>query len=190
MMVELINNVLYGEPDYEIIGGEKFFMAAAAPNLTHGIIVSKIAHIFWAYIEANDIKSLVFGDNVDVYFSNNEHYMPDVSVVCNFEIIGDGKRLYGAPDLIVEVMSDSTMKNDIGIKKDTYEKYGVKEYWIVDPWSKRIEVYHNIDGRFKLDDVYKTVSDDENIEVKTQIKVSIFDDLIVDICNIFKWYFN
>ena len=183
---EIIGGKVFGEPRYEIIGGVKFIMSPA-PNLTHGTIMNRIMNIFVSYILSNNVKAAAFSDNTDVYFSKEEHYMPDISVVCNPEILKSRKRIEGAPDLIVEVLSESTMKNDLGKKKDIYERHGVKEYWIVDPWAKRVEVYHLVEGRFVLDDVYM-VSEDP--EVKTAIKVSIFEDLTVDIRNIFKWWFD
>ena len=182
---ELLNGVQYGEPRYELIGGAKFIMAAA-PNLTHSTIMGRLFAIFRNYIDENDIKAEVYSDNTDVYFSKKEHYMPDVSVVCNAAIILNGKRILGAPDLIIEVLSDSTRDNDTGIKKDTYEKYGVKEYWIVDPKIRQIEVYHLIDGKFQSAGKYE-ISDDED---KNKIRVSIFDGMIIDIRKVFKFVFN
>ena len=187
---ELINGVLSGEPRYELIGGVKFIMSPAL-NLNHGTIINRIMNIFINYILNNDVKAAAFSDNTDVYFSKEEHYMPDISIVCNPELLKSRKRIEGAPDLIVEVLSESTMKNDLGKKKDIYERYGVKEYWIVDPWSKRIDVYHLIEGRFQFNDVYKYHgNDDEGIETPQEIKVSIFNDLVVDIRNVFKWWFE
>ena len=187
---ELIEGKKYymsNEPDYELIGGERFYISPA-PNLNHSTVVSRLTRIFWNYIDDKMIDAVVYGDNTDVYLSKEEHYRPDVSVVCNPEIINNGKYVNGAPDLIVEVLSPSTMKNDVGIKKYAYEKNGVKEYWIVDPWSKRIEVYHLIDGKYIIDDVYKIADyDDNEDEIKTLIKVSIFEDLVVDINKIFSW---
>ncbi len=171
------------EPDFEIIGGEKFIMAAAAPFVNHISTVNRLNYIFIGYIDEKNIDARVLFE-ADVHFSNEDHFRPDLSIICDLEKIKDGKRICGAPDLVVEVLSASTMKNDIGKKKNAYEKYGVKEYWIIDQWSQRIEVYHLIEGKYILDDVYM-VSDEE--EVKTQIKVSIFDDLIVDVKNVFKW---
>ena len=185
---EIIDGKIYGEPRYEIIGGEKFIMSPA-PNITHGIIVNRLASIFRNYVDNEDLQVEVFGDNVDVFLSDETHYMPDVSIVCNLELIRNGKKILGAPDLVVEVLSESTMKNDLGKKKDSYEKYGVKEYWIVDPWAKRIEVYHLINENFALDDIYKIPLDDD-YQTKMEIKVSIFDDLVVDIRKIFKNWIN
>ena len=112
--------------------------------------------------------------------------MPDVSVVCNPSIVSNGKKILGAPDLIVEVLSESTMKNDLGKKKDVYEKYGVREYWIVNPWIRRVTVYHLINGKFKLNGEYE-ISDDEEQNI---IKVSIFDGMTVDLRKVFKFAFN
>ena len=178
------------ELNYEIIGGEKIYMAAAAPNLDHGTISGRIYFEFLKYIIDNNVKAAVFNDNTDVYFSVKDHFMPDVSVVCDLEIIRARKKILGTPDLVVEVLSESTMKNDLGKKKNAYEKYGVKEYWIVDPWAKRIEVYHLIDTKFQLDNVYKLYSDDEDVKPLHEIKVSIFDGLVIDIRNVFKWWLD
>lgn len=65
---------------------------------------------------------------------------PDLIVVCDENKIGN-KNITGAPDLVVEVLSPSTAKNDRLIKFNSYEKAGVKEYWIVDPYNQTIEVY-------------------------------------------------
>ena len=117
-------------------------------------------------------------------------------MICNPKLIENDKYIDGVPDLVVEVLSQSTMKRDIGIKKNLYEKHGVKEYWIVYPWSKRIEVYHLINGKYELNEIYSACSteeldklkDEDRAAIKTDIKVSIFDDLIVDVRDIFKWW--
>ena len=76
----------------------------------------------------------------DVHLSENDCVIPDVMIVCNSDIIKDNA-IYGAPDLIVEVLSPGTEKRDRGYKKDLYERCGVREYWIVDPVSLTVEVY-------------------------------------------------
>ena len=184
--LELINGEISGKPKYEIIGGIKFIMSPA-PNIAHATIVSRIITSFTNYILDNNVRGAVFGDNTDVYFTEDEHYMPDISVVCNPEILKNGKKILGAPDLVAEVLSLSTMKNDLGKKKNIYEKYGVKEYWIVDQWAKRIEVYHLVKDKFELDDVYMVI---DEAGAKTDIKVSIFEDLTIDIRKIFKSWFS
>ena len=96
--------------------------------------------------------------------------------------------------LIVEILSPRTSKNDLGIKKDTYEKYGVKEYWIVNPQDKSITVYHLKDGRYKLDNVYtimpdyelEDMSEKEKAEHSLALKVSLYDDLEINVAEVFE----
>jgi Uma2 family endonuclease len=57
-------------------------------------------------------------------------------------------KIEGAPDLVVEVLSPSTAYYDLKHKKSIYEKQGVKEYWIVDPMEKSVEIFENISGKF------------------------------------------
>ena len=176
---EIIDGVVHGEPDYEIIGGEK--VLSPEPTVGNNAIMCNLAMIFENYIINKEINARIFGDNIDFRLSKNETYKPNFSVVCNLDIINWKGAIHGAPDLAVEILSKSTKKYDFGIKKDVYEQYGVKEYWIIDAEVKSVIVYHLVDGKFELNGEYKINSD------KTSIKVSIFDDLIVDLNDIFKW---
>ncbi|MCL2350620.1 MAG: Uma2 family endonuclease [Defluviitaleaceae bacterium] len=119
--------------------------------------------------------------------------MPDVSVVCNKDII-KYNGIHGAPDLIVEILSPSTVKYDRAYKKDLYEQHGVKEYWIVDPKNMTIEVHILTDGKYILDNIYvkhsdhwlKHASKDELAEVVNTFKTSLFNDLIIDVREVFE----
>ena len=90
------------------------------------------------------------------------------------------------------------MKRDLGIKKDVYERNGVKEYWIIDPLSEYIQVYLLHDGKYQLDDVYHNwskaelneLTDQERAEVKFEVPVAVLDGFKVKIKNIFGWYFE
>ncbi len=110
--------------------------------------------------------------------------MPDVMVVCDREKIKpDG--VYGAPDLVVEILSPSTAKNDKGHKKDVYESSGVPEYWIVNPVDKSIEVYLLKDAKYTLHEVYAVrpdwelanVTDEERTAVASEFRCHLYDDL-------------
>ena len=95
------------------------------------------------------------------------------------------------------MLSPSTAKNDRGKKKDAYEKAGVKEYWLVDTFGKSIEVYLNKNHHFVIDDTYYYYSDEDKAKnaalpenrreiIHDQIKVSLYDDLIVQLKDIFE----
>ena len=99
------------------------------------------------------------------------------------------------PDMVVEILSKSTRNKDLGIKKDTYEAQGVREYWIIDPWSKSIDVYLLRDGKYALDDVYVVfdendmalLTEEEKAAIKYEVPVSILDGLTIRLDYIFKW---
>lgn len=101
--------------------------------------------------------------------------------------------LYGAPDLVVEVLSPSTAKNDKGYKKGVYETSGVPEYWIVDPSQKSIEANLLQGGRYVLDNIYtlypaeelEEMTDEEKAIVVTEFKCHLYDDLTIRLDDIF-----
>ena len=187
----------YESPNYyEIIEGEKLKMAAARPNPHHITISNRLFSIFETYIDDNNIGGAAFVES-DVHLPDEKNvFIPDVSVFCNLSVVKFNSAIYGVPDLVIEILSRSTMKKDIGIKKNIYEHNGVKEYWIINPWAQSIEVYHLIDGKFEFNDVYQVFTEEEfnsleeseRAEVKYDIPVSIFENLVVDVRKVFKWW--
>lgn len=181
----------------ELIDG-KIFMMSPRPRVEHATVCTNIASEFRSYLKGKTCRA--FCDGVDVFLDENNRFVPDTMIVCNPDIIKhDG--IHGAPDLVVEVLSKTTAKNDRSKKKYTYAKYGVKEYWIVDVWSKSVEVYYNQDSWFVLDNIYYYLTDEEIAENNNMsdndidkikeytdsIKVSICDNLIVKLKDIFEY---
>ena len=181
----------------ELIDG-KIFMMSPRPRVEHATVCTNIASEFRSYLKGKTCRA--FCDGVDVFLDENNRFVPDTMIVCNPDIIKhDG--IHGAPDLVVEVLSKTTAKNDRSKKKYTYAKYGVKEYWIVDVWSKSVEVYYNQDSWFILDNIYYYLTDEEIAENNNMsdndidkikeytdfIKVSICDNLIVKLKDIFEY---
>ena len=181
----------------ELIDG-KIFMMSPRPRVEHATVCTNIASEFRLYLKGKTCRA--FCDGVDVFLDENNRFIPDTMIVCNPDIIKhDG--IHGAPDLVVEVLSKTTAKNDRSKKKYTYAKYGVKEYWIVDVWSKSVEVYYNQDNWFVLDNIYYYLTDEEIAENNNMsdndidkikeyidsIKVSICDNLIVKLKDIFEY---
>ncbi len=116
----------------------------------------------------------------------------------NYSILNWKGAIYGVPDMVVEVLSPSTRVRDLTVKKDAYEMNGVKEYWIVDPYMKTVDVYVLHDGKYKLENSYakysdydfENLTDEEKAAVKYEIKVSILGDLYVKIDDIFSWSYD
>ena len=193
MATEIINDAEFYDR-YEIIGGEKFM--SPAPNLDHSDIIFKLSFVIGGYLIEHK-SGYIYTDNVDVHFSDGTLYKPDLVVVLksNEKILAGRKAIYGAPDMVVEVLSYSTRNRDLGVKKDTYEAQGVREYWIVDPWAKSVTVYLLRDGKYFLDDRYillegndlETLTDEERAELKTEVPVSIAEGLSVPLKFIFDW---
>ena len=193
MATEILDDRVFYQ-SYEIIGGEKIMSPAA--SLDHSNIVFKLSFVIGGYLMERK-SGYVYTDNVDVHFSDGSLYRPDLCVVLkeNAQILAGRKAIYGAPDMVVEVLSYSTRHKDLTIKKDTYEAQGVREYWIVDPWAKGVDVYLLHDGKYELDDRYILLSaedlelldNDEKADVKHEVPVSICDGLKVPLEFIFSW---
>ena len=148
------------------------------------------------FLDTHD-KGYCFSDSADVHFPDGNIFKPDLLVIMeeNSSIIDWSRGIKGVPDMVVEVLSKSTKKKDLTVKKDIYEANGVREYWIVDPWVKGVTVYLLRDGKYFLDDDYilfdaedlELLNDDEKATVKTEVPVSILDGLKVPLKYIFKW---
>ena len=177
--------------DYELINGEVYMMSR--PSVDHNQIAGNIYSIFKKYLRGKRCR--VFGE-VDVFLDEKNNFVPDAMIVCNPDIIKkDG--IHGAPDLVVEILSPSSVRHDRFEKFQIYEKNGVKEYWIVDPTGKLVEVYHLVEGKFILDEVYHPYSEEdlkymllekERAAAAAQklIKVSLYDDFIIDVADVFE----
>ncbi len=142
---------------WELIDGVAYNMSPA-PRLRHqdigGTIYVKLSeHLRGkpckAYIAATDVfiprVNEMDEDDVDTVVQ------PDVLVVCDKAKLRD-KGIWGAPDLVVEVLSPSTSRKDQHEKFDLYQRAGVREYWVVDPMAKWIQQYvRGTDGRFGIE---------------------------------------
>ena len=101
--------------------------------------------------------------------------------------------VHGAPDLVIEVLSPSTSRQDKIYKKDVYERCGVREYWIVSPQERMVEQYVLEDGKFVLRDVYQQypdyrlerMTDAEKAALVTEFRCTLFPDLAIRLDDIF-----
>ena len=155
---------------YELINGEIYMMAS--PSVLHQDIAGYIYAELRNYLKGKKCRPFIASLDVVLFkkdkLQSQNVFQPDVFVVCDPKKISKS-RIYGAPDFIVEIVSQSNSENDYFYKLNAYMKYGVKEYWIVNPEIKNICVY--INGKIKK--VY-------NYTFSDKIKVSIFDDFSID----------
>lgn len=179
--------------DFEIINGQVYLMSPV--RLDHAIITGRIYRMFANYLEGK--KCMPIPDGVKVVVKSKKgkqnSLVPDFMVVCDRKKLFDNK-VIGAPDLVVEVLSTSTRKKDITVKKDAYEEMGVKEYWIVDIKSKAIDRYLLVEDKFELENSYGFDDNYEDFEMleglpptPSVIKVSLYDDLLIDLNDIFNY---
>ncbi len=192
----IINDKLFYN-SYEIIGGEKIMAPSASAY--HNSIMGDLYTDIKLYLRRNNC-GFVFSDSIDVHLPDGSMFKPDLIVVKseNADIIDWDGTIHGVPDMVVEVLSRSTKKKDLTIKKDTYEKNGVKEYWIVDPYIKIVDVYLLRDGKYFLDGEYinytdeefEDLNDEQKAEAKFEITLATFPDLTINIKEIFAWGFG
>lgn len=126
-------------PRYQLIEGD--LLMSPAPKPPHQRIVGRL---FWALhsqvIQQGNGEAIV--SPIDVVLSDTNVLQPDIVYVSPRRrkiIKEDG--LFGAPDICVEVISASSREQDLGVKHRLYARFGVREYWVVDPKAKRVMVF-------------------------------------------------
>jgi Uma2 family endonuclease len=124
---------------YELIEGE--LVLNPTPITRHQWIAGNIYHAIRNYFDDHDIGK-TFMAPLDVVLAEDVVLQPDVMVILRerFSIIGE-KNIQGAPNIVVEVLSDGTRKWDETVKRKLYERYGVDEYWIADPVIEVVKIY-------------------------------------------------
>jgi len=133
------------EERWELIDGIPFDMTPA-PNRYHQDISVKITSAIEQFLKGKKCK--VYAAPFDVRFPEVNQkddeiltvVQPDISVICDRSKL-DKKGCKGAPDWIIEILSLGTSMKDRVIKFYTYERFGVKEYWLVSPDDKTVEVF-------------------------------------------------
>ena len=124
----------------ELIDGVFFEMEA--PTTVHQAIGGYIHKILLDHVLAHGGQCMPFVSPVDVQLDEDDRTVvqPDVLIVCDRKKFRKGK-VFGAPDFIAEVLSQSTRKKDMRLKLAKYAAAGVREYWMIDPEKKALVVY-------------------------------------------------
>jgi Uma2 family endonuclease len=166
----------------ELIDGKIVSMSPRAAY-AHSTVIMNLTLIIGPFFKGN--KCTLFSD-FEVILTPKDHFVPDLMIVCDKDKIKKDA-VYGAPDLVIEVLSPSTEKRDRQYKKKVYEEAGVKEYWLVNTKSRSIEIYTIIDGRLELSDVhtiipYYTVdrmTEEEKANIVYEFSPHLFPELVI-----------
>ena len=132
---------------YELINGRLEEMPA--PTTEHQIISKRLFLLIEKFVSEGNLGLALYAP-VDVVLSKTTVVQPDILFVSGGRKNIVKERIYGPPDLVVEIVSSTSYVKDRYEKFKLYEKYGVKEYWIVLPREKVIEVWCLRDGKYVL----------------------------------------
>jgi len=137
---------------YELIEGE--LLMTPSPVMRHQRISRKMLIALDNHVTDNDLGE-VFDAPSDVYLDNENVVQPDILFVSKerFDIISE-KNIQGTPDLVIEIISESTAYRDLVQKKKLYARFGVKEYWIVIPEESSVDIFTLKDNAFVLHKSY------------------------------------
>jgi Uma2 family endonuclease len=133
---------------YELING--YIMKKSAPRPQHQRISMKLSRAIANYLFENKIGE-IFASPIDVFLDNFNAFQPDLVFIPTENqhfITDDG--IIGIPDLIIEIISPSSVLRDRVDKKNVCERLKVKEYWIIDPQNQEIEIYSVQNNRYEL----------------------------------------
>ncbi|MGN0413974.1 MAG: Uma2 family endonuclease [Agathobacter sp.] len=157
----------------ELINGVVYNMAP--PNRLHQDIVMSLSAEICNYIKKKNGYCKVYPAPFAVFLNkdNKTYVEPDISVICDKDKLDD-RGCNGAPDWIIEVVSPATKRMDYGIKLFKYRTAGVREYWIVNPLNRTVNVYDLITN--ELTDLY-SFDDDIPVCIYVGLKIN-FTDLL------------
>lgn len=159
---------------FQLIEGE--LIMVPAPNVVHQRILRKLGFALDEFTRKQN-NGEIFVAPCDVVFDQYNVLQPDISLILNEteDIITD-KNIQGAPDLVVEIISPSSAYQDLVQKKKLYAKFGVKEYWLVDPEGKSVEVYVLKGNKFVLK---------QSLEKEDVLSSSLLPNLKIELASIF-----
>lgn len=143
----------------ELIDGVIYDLAA--PSMIHQYIVAEILTALKNFVRSNGSSCIPLGSpvGVNVDCSENTQVQPDILVLCD-RSKAQADRIWGAPDLMMEVLSPSTRHKDASVKLNKYLSAGVREYWLIDPMQKQITVCD-----FAHDDLFHHYSFHDSVPV-------------------------
>ncbi len=171
-----------GDERMEIINGE-IVMITSSPTPEHQWILKKIQNQLENFLEGKPCESYpapldvrLFEKEGDTPENVDTVVQPDIIVVCDKNKF-DKKGVKGAPDLAIEILSPSTHRHDCLVKFNLYQRAGVREYWIVDPKNKSVQVFlPDGNGIYRISEAYGS---------KDIAKVNILNGCFIELSKVF-----
>jgi len=137
---------------YELTEGQLELMSPA-PSVTHQFISYELQKNLTQSCESD---YFIFYAPIDVILSSTEVRQPDIVLINRNRLdIISNRGIEGAPDLVIEILSPSTLKRDKIDKLEVYARFHIPEYWIVDPNSSVLEQFVLRGKRYELHDIYQ-----------------------------------
>jgi Uma2 family endonuclease len=133
---------------YEIIDGA--LLMAPAPDTWHQDWSRELSALIVPYVKRHDLGK-IFIAPVDVVLDEHNTVQPDIVFIAKAKLsIIERRAIFGTPDLIIELVSPSSVRRDRYEKKQLYERFGVREYWIGDPANRSLEILTLKAGHYEL----------------------------------------
>jgi Uma2 family endonuclease len=140
---------------HEIIHGKHF--VNPSPSTQHQHVSKRLQYQLYTKIELAGL-GVLYNAPIDVQLSEFDIVQPDIVIILNENVRKiTPTKIKMAPHLVVEILSPSTSGNDRTIKKDLYERSGVNEYWIVDPYEQQVEQWILRDGKYAIEAQAKVI---------------------------------
>ncbi len=133
---------------YELIDGVLYL--TPSPLSEHQLFLMVLIRVLDDFVRSNELGRVLVAP-LDVVLSDEDVFQPDLLFISDERLdIITRRNVQGAPDLVVEVLSDATAMRDRTLKRERYAKYGVREYWMADIERRTIEVLALTDGELVL----------------------------------------
>jgi Uma2 family endonuclease len=130
--------------------GKRYFYLSPSPSTIHQVVSRRLQFELMVQLERTKVAQ-IFNAPMDVILEPTTVVQPDLIIVSRArEHIISPRAIEGAPDVLVEILSPSSLDRDSYIKRKLYERCGVREYWIVDPDHGSLEVWRNEDQHFGI----------------------------------------
>ncbi len=169
-----------GPERYELIDGEAVMLSA--PTTVHQLISAELMRQLTNYLEGKKCLAVAAPFDVRLFEREGDRpedvqtvVQPDISIICDRDKL-DERGCKGAPDLTLEILSPSNACHDLLVKLNLYQRAGVREYWVVSPEDKSVNVFLLDGDGLKLSYVYGP---------KDIAKVNVLDGCFIELSKVF-----